>query len=319
MILSIKIKDDNLFKEEAVLSFEANSTEESSNVFEVKTSDKTYYLLKLVGIWGANGVGKTIYLRVLEYFGTNPLKNSNVEIKYLDDNYKFNTLTFTNGKVIIWSCEGNTEKSIIGVDAYYKIKSTIPVWFLDKYKSLLQHINFENIEEMTRIGYLFGKVINHKVVSFTTEDTNNSDFDLMLHLENGTQMSLYECFPGTITHVLEIIIFLCTHKNHTLVVDDYLNHLHPKLVKYLFSLFQSEEYNNNNQLLFTSHQPYLMNKSSIDCHSLRSEQIYLMDKVNDNVELYSIADFENVNENVDFGDWYLAGKFGALPKIYKYI
>ena len=78
---------------------------------------------------------------------------------------------------------------------------------------------------------------------------DNSDFDLMLHLENGTQMSLYKCFSGTIAQLLEIIIFLCTHKNETLIIDDYLNHLHPKLVKYLFSLFQSEEYNNNNQLL----------------------------------------------------------------------
>ncbi|MEI6411272.1 MAG: ATP-binding protein, partial [Bacteroidota bacterium] len=94
------------------------------------------------------------------------------------------------------------------------------------------------------------------------------------------------------------------------VIDELDSSLHPKLTRYLVQLFSNPEINTKNaQLIFTTHQPLLMEKEMF-----RSDQIWFTDK-NDfgETELYSAQHFDGVREDIPFDKWYMAGKFGALP------
>ena len=97
-----------------------------------------------------------------------------------------------------------------------------------------------------------------------------------------------------------------------LLVDEIEKELHPKLVNFLISKFQSKKTNTNGaQIIFTTHSTELMN-----LELLRKDQICFADKRNsDGVsELYSISDFATrTTENIRKG--YLVGKYGAIPDV----
>ncbi|MEG0763791.1 MAG: ATP-binding protein [Oscillospiraceae bacterium] len=96
------------------------------------------------------------------------------------------------------------------------------------------------------------------------------------------------------------------------VVDEIERELHPILVSYIVSKFQSHHTNKNNaQLIFTTHNTELLN---LDI--LRKDQIYFADKSRKTgiSELYSASDFSTpTSENIRKG--YLLGKYGATPNV----
>lgn len=96
------------------------------------------------------------------------------------------------------------------------------------------------------------------------------------------------------------------------IFDELDNSLHPKLARFLVSLFNNVTINKKNaQIIFTSHEANLIDKDMF-----RSDQIWFAAK-NDKGEtdIYSAQDFEGIREDIPFDKWYLAGKFGALPNI----
>lgn len=97
-----------------------------------------------------------------------------------------------------------------------------------------------------------------------------------------------------------------------LFVDELDASLHPMLIKYLISLFNNPEINNNGaQLIFTSHAHYLM-----DGECLTRDQIWFTTKENGlSSELYSLADFNEDRRKKSFYESYLHGIYGALPKV----
>lgn len=101
-------------------------------------------------------------------------------------------------------------------------------------------------------------------------------------------------------------------KGGLLLVDELEKELHPMLVNYIISKFQSCQSNPKGaQIIFTTHNTELMN-----LELLRKDQIYLVDKNRkDGVsELYSISDFNTkTSDNILKG--YLMGKYGAIPDI----
>ncbi|WP_291911594.1 ATP/GTP-binding protein [Chitinophaga sp. CB10] len=94
--------------------------------------------------------------------------------------------------------------------------------------------------------------------------------------------------------------------------DELDNSLHPKVARFLVSLFNNSTINKKNaQLVFTTHEANL-----IDRDMFRSDQIWFASKQPDGAtEIYSAQDFEDIREDSPFDKWYLAGKFGALPEI----
>ena len=95
-------------------------------------------------------------------------------------------------------------------------------------------------------------------------------------------------------------------------MDELEKELHPMLVNFIISKFQSCQSNTKGaQIIFTTHNTDLMN-----LEFLRKDQIYLVDKKRgDGVsELYSIADFNTkTGDNIRKG--YLLGKYGGVPDV----
>ena len=96
------------------------------------------------------------------------------------------------------------------------------------------------------------------------------------------------------------------------MVDEIEKELHPILVKYIVSKFQSKNTNPNGaQIIFTTHNTELMN---LDI--LRKDQIYFVDKDNSEgvSELYSISEFSTkTSDNIRKS--YIIGKYGATPDV----
>jgi AAA15 family ATPase/GTPase len=97
-----------------------------------------------------------------------------------------------------------------------------------------------------------------------------------------------------------------------LVFDELDNSLHPKLAKFLVMLFTNPKTNPKNaQLIFATHEVTLLDRDLF-----RTDQIWFTEKNEfGETELYSAQDFDGVREDVPFDKWYMAGKFGGLPKI----
>ena len=97
-----------------------------------------------------------------------------------------------------------------------------------------------------------------------------------------------------------------------LVFDELDNSLHPKLVKFLVQLFSNSRSNPNHaQLIFATHEVTLLDRDMF-----RTDQIWFTEKNQyGETELFSAQDFDGVREDVPFDKWYMAGKFGGLPKI----
>ena len=87
------------------------------------------------------------------------------------------------------------------------------------------------------------------------------------------------------------------------MIDEINKSLHPLLIKKFILLFN--KYKINSQLIFSSHDPNLLD-------ILRSDEIWLVERQNDDSSrMYSLDKF-NVNKtriNID----YLKGKFGGIP------
>ena len=101
-------------------------------------------------------------------------------------------------------------------------------------------------------------------------------------------------------------------KGGVLLVDEIEKELHPILVNYIVSKFQSKNSNPHGaQIVFTTHNTELLN-----LELLRKDQIYLADKKpSDGVsELYCLSDFSTrTTDNIRKG--YLLGKYGAIPNV----
>ena len=98
---------------------------------------------------------------------------------------------------------------------------------------------------------------------------------------------------------------------YILFVDELHNSLHPKLVKFLVSLFHSEKTNPKNaQLVFTTHETSILNQEVF-----RRDQIWFCEKDKEQATtLYPLSDFKpRKDQNLELA--YLSGRFGALPYV----
>lgn len=101
-------------------------------------------------------------------------------------------------------------------------------------------------------------------------------------------------------------------KGGVYISDEIDSNFHPSLLRKVIKLFQNRAINTANaQLLFTSHDVNLM-----DPDIMRRDQFYFTEKNSmDETKLYSLADLKGIRNNADFARQYLAGFYGALPKL----
>lgn len=136
-----------------------------------------------------------------------------------------------------------------------------------------------------------------------SEDKIISSQELPFSQESVGTRALYN-LGGSVLKVLDT--------GGVLVVDELDSSLHPFITKMLVSLFHSAKVNPKNaQLIFTTHDVTLLDKDLI-----RRDQVWIAEKDKYGAtELFSLQDFEGLREDTPFEKWYLAGKFGGLPKI----
>lgn len=105
------------------------------------------------------------------------------------------------------------------------------------------------------------------------------------------------------------LIVKTLNKGGVVIFDELDSSLHPFLVSLLIRFFQ-DNHPFNAQLIFTTHETFLLNKE------FRSDQIWFTQKnTYGETELFSAQDFEGVREDIPFEKWYLGGKFGAIPYV----
>jgi AAA15 family ATPase/GTPase len=131
-------------------------------------------------------------------------------------------------------------------------------------------------------------------------------------IRNGQKFSLQEESMG-INRLLDLTMILSRCKNTIWLIDELENSLHPYLAKLFIKMFFHLSKNNENQLIFTTHLPYLLN---LDL--LRKDEIWFVEKdKNMNSIIKSLAEykFNDAKNGLDIEKQYLQGRFGVVPFI----
>jgi uncharacterized protein len=145
-------------------------------------------------------------------------------------------------------------------------------------------------KKMTRVGFL------HPV------DGGDSHVSLSLEDESDGTSKLF-AYAGPWLNILS--------KGQIIIADELDNSLHPKIMRYLLSMFHKDKTNpKNGQLIFTTHDTSLLDQDLV-----RRDQVWFVEKDTSNTsQLYPLTDFKpRAGEALQKG--YLSGRYGALPYI----
>ena len=186
-----------------------------------------------------------------------------------------------------------------------KTESELPDDMPDDMKaSLLQF--WRQLSENTNVSdiHLKTKQLTSKAAHLGVDKEGNSKtYSLDLFEESDGTIRLMSIAPA-IESVLE--------KGGVFFADELERELHPELVNFIVSKFQSKASNPHGaQIVFTTHNTELLNMEL-----LRKDQLYFVDKSNDTgvSELYSLIEFNTrTTDNIRKG--YLVGKYGATPDV----
>ena len=110
-------------------------------------------------------------------------------------------------------------------------------------------------------------------------------------------------------------ILFALQEGRLLIIDELDAKLHPKLLRYIISLFKNPEINTHGaQIIFTSHDLTTMNNSVFR----RDEIWFAALNSSRESEIYSLYDIRNedgthINNTASFSKQYLEGRYGADP------
>lgn len=141
---------------------------------------------------------------------------------------------------------------------------------------------------------------------YTQRIINNRSFELPLEAESDGTTKLICILP---------IILLALHEGRLLIMDELDAKLHPKLLRYVISLFRNPKINKHNaQLLFTAHDISIMKNTVFR----RDEIWFASENEHHESEIYSLYEIrqENhsrINNTAAYDKQYLEGRYGADP------
>ena len=139
-----------------------------------------------------------------------------------------------------------------------------------------------------------------------TRKVNNVDYSLSLSKESAGTRKLFGSLP---------ILMIALQTGRLAIIDELDAKLHPKLLRYIISLFTDPKINKfGAQLLFTSHD-----MSTMSNEVFRRDEIWFaaLDDEHSS-ELYSLyeirkEDWKRVNATASYNKQYLEGRYGADP------
>lgn len=100
-------------------------------------------------------------------------------------------------------------------------------------------------------------------------------------------------------------------KGQIVLFDELESSLHPKIVRFILSLFHNTQTNPKNaQLIFSTH-----NTTLLDASIMRDDQVWFVEKNQQNAShLYPLSDFRTRSGEA-WQKGYLSGRYGAVPFI----
>lgn len=98
-------------------------------------------------------------------------------------------------------------------------------------------------------------------------------------------------------------------KSKVYIIDEIDRSMHPILIKDLLKLYTKKFQNDSGQMIFTTHESYLM-----DLNLLRQDEFWFVEKnqKTGSTEMYSLIEFKP-RFDLNIRNGYLNGKFGAIP------
>jgi hypothetical protein len=141
---------------------------------------------------------------------------------------------------------------------------------------------------------------------FMKRNIENVDYELPFAEESDGTRKLISALP---------VILLALRDGRLIVIDELDTKLHPKLLKYVISMFKNKAINKKGaQLLFTSHDMYTMKNSVFR----RDEIWFAAENSAHESEIYSLHEIrgennERIKSTAAYDKQYLEGRYGADP------
>ncbi len=129
---------------------------------------------------------------------------------------------------------------------------------------------------------------------------NGNEYELNFLTDESDGTIKFYTYLALVDHIIQT--------NGLLVIDEVETHFHPLLVEEIIRAVQNS--NSKAQIIFTTHNPILLNNSIFE-----PDQVYFATKNEEKhaTELYSLADFDDLEDNDNWVAKYLTGNFGAIP------
>ena len=141
---------------------------------------------------------------------------------------------------------------------------------------------------------------------FTMRNLGSAEYELPFSSESDGTRKLIAALP---------VILLALREGRLVIIDELDAKLHPKLLKYVISLFKNKDINKHGaQLLFTSHDMYTL-KNTV----FRRDEIWFAAENNAHEsEIYSLheirgEDNDRIKNTAAYDKQYLEGRYGADP------
>lgn len=152
-------------------------------------------------------------------------------------------------------------------------------------------------------GYRFD---NEEKQLYTQRTVNGKVYELKYSDESDGTKKLIAALP---------VLLLALQEGRLVIIDELDAKLHPKLLRYVISMFKNPKLNTRGaQLLFTSHDMTTMKNTVFR----RDEIWFAAENPNHESEIYSLyeirrEDNERVNSTAAFDKQYMEGRYGADP------
>ncbi len=195
-----------------------------------------------------------------------------------------------------WTLEKLLKPADIGITDVSTEVQEVPEEFLWRLTEGLA--DEEQIEEKRNQVRQYGRSVSVKLVHKGVD----GEFDLSIHKESdGTRKMLAMAGPwyDAVQHGLAMF------------VDELSASLHPTLLAALLEAFNAPPTSKPSQLVFTSHDPTLLEEA------VRRDQVYFTEKNDEGMaSLYSLSEFKERQGSVhNYRKRYLEGRYGAIPRL----
>jgi hypothetical protein len=170
------------------------------------------------------------------------------------------------------------------------------------HKRILQALNDMGIDMS---GYRFDK---EEKRLYTQRTLNGKVYELPFEAESDGTKKLIAALP---------VLLLALQEGRLVIIDELDAKLHPKLLRYVISLFKNPKFNTKGaQLLFTSHDMTTMKNTVFR----RDEIWFAAENENHESEIYSLYEIrregnERVNNTAAYDKQYMEGRYGADPHL----